>query len=76
VPKAERIAPVDTTWLRMDRPTNPMVINGVLILEGPLDLDKLEKTLAERFLAISRFRQRIEIRSGDYWWCDDPNLDA
>jgi len=39
--KAERVSAVDTTWLRMDRPSNPMVIVGVLILEGPLDLNTL-----------------------------------
>ncbi|ADP69767.1 acyltransferase, WS/DGAT/MGAT [Rhodomicrobium vannielii ATCC 17100] len=73
--KAERVSAVDTTWLRMDRPSNPMVIVGVLILEGPLDLNTLEATLCERFLAIPRFRQHIETRSGEYWWVDDPWLD-
>ncbi|WP_127077543.1 wax ester/triacylglycerol synthase family O-acyltransferase [Rhodomicrobium lacus] len=73
--KAERVSAVDTTWLRMDRPSNPMVIVGVLILEGPLDLNTLEDTLAERFLAIPRFRQHVETRSNDYWWVDDPWFD-
>ncbi len=73
---AERIAPVDTTWLRMDRPANPMVINSVFIYEGPLKLDRLEEMLSERILAIPRFRQRVEMRSGDYWWSEDPTLDV
>jgi diacylglycerol O-acyltransferase / wax synthase len=55
--KAERMSSVDTTWLRMDRPANPTVIVGLLILKGPLDLDKLETTIAARFLAIPRFKQ-------------------
>jgi len=76
MPNAERIAPVDTTWLRMDRPANPMVINGLYIYEGPLKLDRPEEILAERLLAIPRFRQRVEMRSGDYWWCEDPTLDV
>ena len=50
MPSAERMSPVDTTWLRMDRPSNPMVIVGVLIIGGPVDLNGLEETLAERFL--------------------------
>ena len=70
--KAERMSSVDTTWLRMDRPANPMVIVGVLVFEGPLDLNKLEATTAERFLAIPRFRQHVEMRAGEYWWVDDP----
>jgi WS/DGAT/MGAT family acyltransferase len=74
--KAERMSSVDTTWLRMDRPANPMVIVGVLILEGPLDLNKLESTIAERFLAVPRFRQHVESRAGECWWVDDPYFDA
>ena len=73
--KAERMSSVDTTWLRMDRPANPMVVVGLLILGGPLDLDKLEETIAQRFLAIPRFKQRVESRAGEYWWADDPYFD-
>ncbi|MGC1588330.1 MAG: wax ester/triacylglycerol synthase family O-acyltransferase [Rhodomicrobium sp.] len=75
MPEAERMSPVDTTWLRMDRPANPMVIIGVLIVEGPVKLDLLEERLAERFLAIPRFRQKVEIRSGEYWWVEDPHFE-
>ena len=70
--KAERLSSVDTTWLRMDRPANPMVIIGVLVLVGPVDFQKFEKTIAERFLAVPRFKQHIESRAGEYWWVDDP----
>ncbi len=75
MPEAERLSPVDTTWLRMDRPANPMVIVGVLIIEGPVKLNLLEETLAERFLAIPRFRQRVEIRAGEHWWTEDPHFE-
>ncbi len=75
MPEAERMSPVDTTWLRMDRPANPMVIIGVLIVEGPVKLDLLEERLAERFLAIPRFRQKVEMRSGEYWWVEDPHFE-
>ena len=71
----EHMAPVDTTWLRMDRPTNLMVIVGVLILEGPVDPTRLENALAERLLAFPRFRQRTESRQTGTWWCDDPQFD-
>ncbi len=33
----ERMSSVDTTWLRMDRPNNLMMIVGVWMLEGPVD---------------------------------------
>ncbi len=70
--KSEPMAPVDTTWLRMDRPANPMVIVGVLMLQGPVDLDRVERTIADRLLAIPRFHQRVEKRATGYWWSPDP----
>ena len=73
--KAERMSSVDTTWLRMDRPANPMVVVGLLIFGGPLDLNKLEETIAQRFLAIPRFKQHVESRAGEHWWVDDPYFD-
>jgi len=71
---SERMAPVDITWLRMDAPTNPMVIAGVLMLEGPVDLERLERLLTTRLLAIPRFRQRIEERLTGPWWSNDPHF--
>lgn len=73
--KSERMAPVDTTWLRMERPTNLMVIVGVLVLEGPVNIARLESTLAKRLLAIPRFRQRTEMRPTGIWWSDDEHFD-
>ena len=49
--------------------------HGAPILGGPLDLDKLEETIAQRFLAIPRFKQHVESRGGEYWWADDPYFD-
>jgi WS/DGAT/MGAT family acyltransferase len=67
--------PVDVTWLRMDRPANLMTIVGVLILAGPVDVNRIEATLAERLLAYDRFRERVETRADGYWWHEDPNFD-
>ena len=50
-------------------------IIGILIVEGPVKLDLLEETLAERFLAIPRFSQRVEMRGGEYWWVEDPHFE-
>jgi len=72
---SERMDPVDITWLRMDRPTNRMIIVGVLILTGPVDVKRLEATLAKRILMYRRFRERVETRTGSLWWCDDPQFD-
>ena len=71
----ERMSPVDTTWLRMDRPNNLMMIVAVWMLEGPVALDKLENQLAERQLTYRRYRQKVEFESGVPYWCDDPYFD-
>jgi WS/DGAT/MGAT family acyltransferase len=75
MPRAEKMAAVDTTWLRMDHPTNRMVILGVMLLQGPVDLDLVERQIAERLLRHGRFRQRVEQSSNGAWWCDDPHFD-
>ncbi|MBK8455901.1 MAG: wax ester/triacylglycerol synthase family O-acyltransferase [Phyllobacteriaceae bacterium] len=73
---SEQMAPVDATWLRMDRPTNLMVIVGVLKLAGPVKVKMLEKLLAERLLGYRRFRQRAETRPAGIWWVDDRHFDV
>jgi WS/DGAT/MGAT family acyltransferase len=54
----ESIGPVDLAWLRMDRPTNPMVIVAVLILSEPLSYGRLKSVLAQRLLTFDRFLDR------------------
>ena len=44
----ERIASVDTAWLRMDRPSNLMQIIGVMIFAGRLDHQRLKRTVAKK----------------------------
>jgi len=73
---SEQMAPVDATWLRMDRPTNLMVIVGVMKLAGPVKVKALEKALATRLLAYRRFRQRAETRPAGVWWVDDRHFDV
>jgi diacylglycerol O-acyltransferase / wax synthase len=69
--KRERMSSVDTAWLRMDRPSNLMVICGVLILHERITLARLRSTIADRFLRFSRFRQRaVQMPGGAYWQTD------
>lgn len=53
---AESISAVDRAWLRMERPTNPMMIVGLLILRSHLSRAKLRRILAERFVIFERFQ--------------------
>ncbi|MEO8566077.1 MAG: wax ester/triacylglycerol synthase domain-containing protein [Betaproteobacteria bacterium] len=68
----ERMSSVDTAWLRMDRPSNLMMICGVLIFRDRVAFAGLKKTLADRFLRFARFRQRpLQTPTGSYWQTDD-----
>ena len=73
--KRERMSSVDTAWLRMDRPSNLMVICGVLVLRERVALGRLRATIAERFLRFKRFRQRAVQTSTRAYWETDPSFD-
>lgn len=66
---------VDTAWLRMDRPSNLMMICGVLIFRERLTLPRLKATLSDRFLRFRRFRQRAEQTSAGAYWTEDRHFD-
>ena len=68
---SERMSPVDTAWLRMDRPNNLMMITGVMALSGPVDVKALETALAERMLTHKRFRQRAVTTPAGAFWVND-----
>lgn len=74
----ESIGTVDLAWLRMDRPTNPMVIVAVLILSEPLSFARLKDLLGRRLLSFERFLDRpVSGALGDRWQRDEHfRLDA
>jgi diacylglycerol O-acyltransferase len=75
---SESISPVDLAWLRMDRPTNPMVIVAVLILSEPLSHARLKSVLARQLLTFERFLDRPVCDALGGHWQRDPQfqLDA
>ena len=75
--RREPMSKVDTAWLRMEKPTNLMMITGVLMFEDRLDLKAFRKVIAERFLAFKRFRQKaVDTGSAAFWETDaDFDLD-
>jgi WS/DGAT/MGAT family acyltransferase len=67
---------VDTAWLRMDRPSNLMMIVGIDVFEQPVDPGSLRAVVETRLLAFDRFRQRVEYdAAGAAWWVDDERFD-
>jgi diacylglycerol O-acyltransferase / wax synthase len=74
-----RMTSADAAWFHMDRPTNLMVVNAVMWLEQPVDLERLRAILRERLVErFPRYRQRVvEPRAGLGLpsWEDDPAFD-
>ena len=68
----EPMSKVDTAWLRMEQPTNLMMINGVIIMDENLEYENLLKTIEQRFLTFRRFRQKVlDTARGAYWVIDE-----
>ncbi len=73
--KRESMSSVDVAWLRMDRPSNLMVICGVLAMRERISMERLRSTVASRFLRYPRFRQRPAKAAGGYQWQSDEHFD-
>src|SRR5487761_2013111 len=75
----QRMPNADVAWLHMDRPTNLMVINSVMLFDSRLDAGRLREVIAERLLApYPRFRglvkeSRLPLRGPSFE--TDPNFD-
>ncbi len=69
------LSSIDFAWLRMDEPTNLMLINGVLVLAAPLSIERLRQVIVERLLPIERFRRRVVTTGGDSRWEVAPNFE-
>jgi len=75
----QRMPNADVAWLHMDRPTNLMVINSVMLFDSRLDAGRLREVIAERLIApYPRFRglvkeSRLPLRGPSFE--TDPNFD-
>jgi diacylglycerol O-acyltransferase / wax synthase len=50
---------VDAAWLGMEDPTNLMMVTGVLMLDGKVDIKRLRVLLDKRLAPFGRFHQRV-----------------
>ncbi len=71
----EPLAGADIAWLRMEHPTNLMMICGVMMFDQSMAIETLKAMLEERLLIHRRFRQRIAYRGSTPYWEDDPLFD-
>ena len=75
---AEPLSSVDAAWLRMEDPTNLMMVTGILLFDEPLDARRLRSTLERRLLPFDRFRPRVVEAAfgvGSPQWVDDDRFD-
>jgi WS/DGAT/MGAT family acyltransferase len=73
--KKTSMSRVDHAWLRMERPTNLMMISGVMMFETPVDINRLKKVIKDRFMAYPRFRQKVVETATGTFWQEDPDFD-
>jgi diacylglycerol O-acyltransferase / wax synthase len=71
----ERMTKVDTAWLRMDSPSNLMMIVGVWALKPSIRHADLCRRVEERLLRYNRFRQRVVEDAAGATWVEDTDFD-
>lgn len=80
-PQVTPLSNVDAAWLKMEDPTNLMMVSGILTFARPIDIAHLRALIEYRLLQFQRFRQRVvrpSLPLAPPYWEDDPhfNLDA
>jgi WS/DGAT/MGAT family acyltransferase len=68
----ERMTKVDTAWLRMDSPSNLMMIVGIWTLTPGIKYADLCQRVEERLLKYGRFRQRVVEDTAGATWVEHP----
>ncbi len=75
----EPLSNVDAAWLRMEHPTNLMMISGIMTFDRPIDMAHLKAIFQHRFVdKYVRFRQRVvqpRLSLKTAYWELDPNFD-
>lgn len=76
--KTEPLSPVDAAWLRMEDPTNLMMVSGILTFDKPIHFDHFKAVIEHRLLKFERFRQRVvqpRLPLSPPYWETDSNFD-
>ena len=79
---ADRLSPLDVSFLYMEEPSTPMHVGGVAIFEVPeegFDYERLVDLIKERIGLVPRYRQRVRWvpgRLANPVWVDDENFDV
>ncbi|WP_077592836.1 wax ester/triacylglycerol synthase family O-acyltransferase [Polaromonas sp. A23] len=71
----ERMSKVDTAWLRMDTPSNLMMIVGVWSLQPGVSHAAVCERIENSLLKYARFRQRVVEDAAGATWVEDRYFD-
>jgi WS/DGAT/MGAT family acyltransferase len=71
----EAMRKVDTAWLRMESPSNLMMITGLMFLDKLPDYQVFLQMIEKNFLKYRRFKQKAVISSAGTYWQDDEFFD-
>ena len=71
----ESMRKVDTAWLRMESPSNLMMITGMMFLDKLPVYDEFIDMINKNFLSYRRFKQKAVINSTGTYWQDDEFFD-
>ncbi|MGZ4591768.1 MAG: WS/DGAT/MGAT family O-acyltransferase [Actinomycetes bacterium] len=78
---ADRLSPLDVSFLYFEEPTTPMHVGGVAVFQAPehgFDYDRLVDLITDRIAFVPRYRQRIRWvpgRLANPVWVDDEKFD-
>src|SRR5687768_12671168 len=79
---AERLSPLDVSFLYMETPTTAMHVGGVAVFEPPadgFDYDRLVELISQRIALVPRYRQKVKLipgRVANPVWVDDEDFDV
>jgi diacylglycerol O-acyltransferase len=79
---ADRLAPLDVSFLYMEGPTTAMHVGGVAVLEPPesgFDHTRLVELISQRIAMVPRYRQKVKWVPGHLAnpvWVDDEDFDV
>ena len=74
--QGQRMSKVDTAWLRMDSPSNLMMIVSVWVLKPRVDYAAVCQRVQDRLLRYPRFGQRVMQDAAGATWVTDARFDV
>ena len=78
---ADRLSPLDASFLYVEEPTTPMHVGSVAVFDAPkggFDYDRLVDLISERIAFVPRYRQRVRdvpAHLANPIWVDDEHFD-